>query len=1075
MRTKLSGFLTLFLALTVQLIFAQAKTITGKVSDENNLPLPGASVAIKGTTTGTTTDFDGNFSIEAQVGQTLIFSYVGYAQQSVVVSNENTINLSLKPDNQLEEVVVTALGISREKKSLGYATQEVTGDEVSKAKETNFVNSLSGKVAGLDIKRSNQLGGSSNVIIRGYTSLTNNNQALFVIDGVPISNDISNNSTQTSGGGGYDYGNSAMDVNPEDIASVNVLKGAAATALYGSRAANGAIIITTKKGKKGKGLGVSINSGVTIGTYDKSTFPKYQHEYGAGYGPYYDSADGYFNLFDVDGDGTADLTTPFTEDASFGGAFDPNLMVYQWDAFYPESDTYMQKTPWVAAKNGPEAVLKTAVSLSNSISISAGSDTGSFRVGYTQLDQEGIVPNSKIQRNSIDFNGTQNITDKFSVGVKATYTNIQGRGRYGTGYDGNNIMQSFRQWHESNVDYEQQKEAYFRTKRNITWNYSSIDPSDPSYLKPIFFDNPYWTLYENYETDNRDRIFGNVNLNYEVTDWLTATARVSLDTYNDFREERTAVGSQAVSNYTRYNGYYQELNYDFLLTVNKNISDDLTFTGILGATKRTRKRQNITASTNGGLVVPRLYALSNSTELLTAPSEYADQLVADGYFTSLSFGYKNFLYLDLTGRVDRSSTLPKENNTYFYPSVSTGFVFSNLIKDASWLSFGKFRANYAQVGNYAPPLATTDTYASPTNFSVPLYSVGSTKNNPDLKNETSKSYEVGLEMEFFNRRLGFDMAGYQTNSIDQILPVRISDATGYAYKYVNAGEIRNRGIELSLHGSPIKTEDFEWRINGNFSKNKNLVLSLYEDKQNFQINSFQGGVTLNATVGQPYGSIWGTNFTYKNGEKVIDPDTGRYVVDDTAQPIGNINPDWKAGIQNTFTYKSLSLSFLIDMQQGGDFFSLDTWYGYATGIYDITAGNNELGNPKRDPVSQGGGILLQGVNPDGSANTTRTSMSTYANALGYGYAPNALHVYDASYVKLREVTLSYQIPSKLIDKTPFNNITVSAVGRNLWIIHKNAPYTDPEAGLSAGNLSQGYQSSPYPTTKEYGLNVKLDF
>lgn len=1076
MKTKLSGCLALLSVLIVQFCFAQEKTITGLVQDQDGIPLPGVTIQVKDSDTGTQTDFDGYYSIVAAEGVTLVYSYVGMTTQEKNVGTNTSINVTMSVNaTQLDDVVVTALGISREKKSLGYATQEVGGEEVSQAKETNFINSLSGKVSGVDIKRSNSLGGSSNVIIRGYTSLTGNNQPLFVVDGIPISNQNNNTGTQQYGGGGYDYGNAAMDINPDDIATINVLKGAAATALYGSRAANGAIVITTKKGDKSKGLGVTVNSGVSIGEYDKKTFPNYQKQYGAGYGPYYSSDDGYFELFDVDGDGTLDLTTPFTEDASYGAAFDPGIMVYQWDAFYPESPNYMQATPWTAADNGPESIFQTAYTYTNSVSVTSGHDTGSFRLGYANLSQEGIVPNSEIIRNTVDFNGTENITDKLTATVKATYTNTKGKGRYGTGYDSKNIMQSFRQWNQSNVDFEDQRRAYLATRRNITWNYTTIDPNSGAYLRPIYTDNPYWTLYENYETDERNRLFGNVNLEYDINDWLNATARVSLDVYNDFREERTAIGSVDVSEYRRYNAQYKELNYDFLLNFSPKISEELTFNGILGATKRHLSRQNMTAATNGGLVVDRLYALSNSINLLEAPTEFADKLIVDGYFTSLNFGFKDFLYLELAGRVDKSSSLPSGNNTYFYPSASTGFVFSNLIKDASWLSFGKFRANYAEVGNYAPTLSVEDVYQSPTNFTVPLYSVNTTKNNPDLKSEKTRSYELGIEMDFFMKRLGFDVAYYQMNSLDQILPVRVSDATGYYYKYVNSGEMRNRGIEVSLHVSPIKTNDFEWRINGNFSKNKNMVLSLYEGVNNLELNSFQGGVSLNATKGQPYGSIWGSNFTYLNGQRVINPDNGRYVRDNDAQPIGNITPDWKAGIQNTISYKNFSVGFLIDIQQGGDFFSLDTWYGYATGLYDVTAGNNELGNPKRDPISEGGGILLQGVNPDGSPNTTRTSMETYANAIGYGYAPNALHIYDASYVKLREATITYNFPKKIIENTPFTNISLTASGRNLWIIHKNAPYTDPEAGLSSGNTSQGYQSAPYPTTREYGLNIKVSF
>ena len=1079
MRAKYKGLLTLLLAFVVQVTFAQEKTVTGTVTDQSDLPLPGVNILIQGTTTGTQTDFDGNYSITAEEGQVLVFTYIGQKEVSQTVGASNTINVQMEEDAQaLDEVVVTALGISREKKSLGYATEEVGGDQVNTAKETNFVNSLSGKVAGLDIKKSNTMGGSSNIILRGYTSITGNNQPLFVIDGTPISNSNTNTDDQTTGRGGYDFGNAAMDINPEDIESINVLKGAAASNLYGYRAANGVIIITTKKGKKQKGLGITINSGVTLSKYDKDTFPKYQKEYGAGYGAFYDGPNGYFFEQDIDGDGIDDLTTVFTEDASFGAAFDPNLLVYQWDAFYPESANYLKATPWLAGKNDFSQIFNTGVTANNSVSISAGSETGSFRLGYTNLDQTGIYPNSKLRRNSVDFNGNQDLSDKLTVGVKATFTKTDGRGRNGTGYDGRNVMQSARQWFEMNVDMAAQEQAYRDTGRNVSWNYGG-DPLTEAGRKPIFFNNPYFILNESYETDTRNRLFGNVNLTYDANDWLSITGRTSLDTYSELQEGRIAIGSVDVPEYSRFNRTFTEINYDLLFNYNFDLTEKLTLDGVVGSTARQQRIESIRAVTSGGLAVPKLYALGNSVNLLNPPTEYLGKIKDYGFFGNASFGYDGLIYLDLSGRYDISSTLPEQNNGFFYPAISTSFVFSNLI-DADWLTFAKLRANYAEVGNSTEPYRVFDSYFNPTNFTVPFFSVDSQKSNPDFVNELTKSYEVGLETSFFQKRFGIDVAYYNTQSTNQIYPVAVSRATGYQTLVVNSGRIDNKGVEASLFVSPVRNEDFEWAINATWSKNKSEVISLFTNPAtgdpvtNLQMASLQGGISINATVGQPYGSIWGSNFTYLNGERVINEDNGRYEVDATPQPIGDINPDWKGGITNRLTYKDLSFSFLIDVQKGGDVFSLDTWYGYATGVYDLTAGLNELGNPKRDPVDDGGGILLDGVNPDGSVNTTRTDMGNYANALGYVRAPNALHVYDASYVKLREATLSYKLPSQITERLPFNNITLSVVGRNLWIIDKNMPYSDPEAGLSSGNI-QGYQSGAHPSQKEYGFNVRFDF
>src|SRR5690606_4099473 len=425
MKTKFSGILTLLLAFAVQLTFAQDKVISGTVADESGLPLPGVNIIVKGTTTGTQTDFDGKFSLTVNTGDVLSFTYVGLKSQEVTVGASNTLNVTMQEDAAvLDEIVVTALGIKREKKSLGYATQEVKGEAVSNVKSSNFVNSLSGRVAGLDIKTSGTLGGSTNVVIRGNSSIAGNNQALFVIDGIPVDNNNSNSTNQRTGRGGYDYGNAASDINPDDIESINVLKGAAATALYGSRASNGVVMITTKKGSAKKGIGVTITSSMTLGTADKETLPRYQRRYGAGYGPYYGLCEcEYFNDFeDINGDGIADLSVPFTEDASYGAAFDPSLLVYQWTSLYPQYTGYQQATPWVAGANDPNSVWKTSSTAVNSVSLDGGNDTSTFRLGFTNLNQEGNLPNSNIKRNVLSFSGSHKLTEKLTASTFVTYT-----------------------------------------------------------------------------------------------------------------------------------------------------------------------------------------------------------------------------------------------------------------------------------------------------------------------------------------------------------------------------------------------------------------------------------------------------------------------------------------------------------------------------------------------------------------------------------------------------------------------------------------------------------------------------
>jgi TonB-linked SusC/RagA family outer membrane protein len=1090
--------------LTILFVFAgfvalwaqQGRVITGTVTSvvEGEGPIPGVTVVVKGTTVGTITDINGKYSLTVPEGATtLIFSYIGMKSQEVEIGDRTVIDGVLESALiGLDEVVVTALGISREKKSLGYATQQVNGDAIAAIKTDNFVNTLSGKVAGVAIKPTGNMGGSTNIVIRGSKSLTGNNQALFVIDGVPVDNSNTNNSGQLQGRSGYDYGNAAADINANDIESIDILKGAAASALYGARAANGVIMITTKKGAaQARGIGVSLTSNVTIGVIDKSTFPEYQTNYGGGYGPYYSDGDesGHPGLHyeDVDGDGTPDLFVPFYEDASMGEKYDPTLMVYQWDAFVPESPNYGKKTPWVNSPNGPITFFNKAVSFTNSIDVTGGGDKTTFRLGYTNLDQKGIMPNSLLRKNNVNLNGSYDILKNVKVSASANYVNTNGTGRNSTGYS-DNIMTSFRQWYQTNIDVKMLKDMFYESgQQNVTWNRTYWDDS-----YPLYWDSPYWVRFKNYESDERNRLIGFTQADWKVTDWLSIMGRVSVDTYSELQEERKAVGSVAgelgpgrndcTSGYSRYTRSYMETNMDLMATFRKDITPKLNINGLLGSNFRRTKEDRIFESTRGGLSVPEVYALSNSIDPMPTPEESYRRTGINGYFGSVSLGYMDMLYLDATYRLDQSSTLPKGNWTYTYPSVSGSFLFSQLIK-SNWLSLGKLRLNYAEVGNDAPWASILDIYnpIAPLNGS-PMVTVPERKRNAELKPERTKSIEAGLEMNIFQNRLGFDLALYKSNTINQILPVSVSFATGYRFKFVNAGEIQNKGIELRLMVTPVKISGFQWDMTMNWAKNVNEVVELQEGIENLQLGALQGGITINARVGEPYGAIQGTDYVYLDGKRVIQS-TGYYQISTTSDNVlGNINPDWTGGILNSLTYKDLNLSFLIDIQQGGDIFSLDMWYGLATGLYPETDFINDLGNPVRDPVGadaatggnpESGGVILDGVLADGSPNTRRVEGGNY-RLFGYARNPNAGFIYDASYVKLRELTLTYNLPRTLMAKTFIHGASISFVGSNLWIIHKNLPYADPEAGQSSGNI-QGWQSGVMPTTRNFGLSLKLQF
>ena len=1096
MKLKFNGFLVLLVVLVAQISFAQERAVSGVVSDNAGLPLPGVSVLVKGTQSGTQTDFDGKFSIKASPSQVLVISFVGMKTQEVKASS-TSLKVKLESDaQQLSEVVVTAFGIKREKKSLGYATQEVKGEDLrAGASSGNFLNELSGTVAGVQVRRNNNFGGSTNIVSRGIKSLNGNNQMLIVVDGLPINNSNVNSNTgsQTQGRGTtYDYGNAAADINPEDIENINVLKGAAASALYGYLAGNGVILITTKKGKDKKGMGVTISSEFVTGSIDKSTFVKYQNKYGAGYGPYYEDPSGLFLYRDVNGDGIDDLVVPTSEDASYGAAFDPNKLVYNWNAFTPYSDSFGKATPWTAAKNGPITFFQTPTTINNSISIEDGNDKTNFVLNFTNSNITGILPNSSMKKNSLSAKINHQFTDKLSASVFANYFAQGTVGRNSTGYN-DNILSNFRQWWQTNVDVQELKQVYERSGgQNVTWNWS-----DPDQLTPIYWDNPYFQRYKNYQNDSRERFIGYAKLDYKIADWLTATGKISTDSYSELREERRSAGSVAAefginrqdetSGYQRYNRNYTEQNYDFILTFKKNISKDFTFNGLVGGIMNRIGITSILASTQGGLIVPGIFSLTNSVAAVPFPLETEVATGVNSYYGSVSFGFKDFLFLDGTARRDAFSNLPKGDNSIPSYSASASYVFTKHI-NASWLTFGKLRAGYAESPLGAPNQSLTDTYDKFDPFGTnQIYSLPSTKNNPNLKPVKSKTQEVGLEMQFLERRLGFDVSYYKTENVGQIVPVAYSTATGVSNQFVNAGTIENKGFEVQMNLTPIKTKDFAWDIFVNWSNNKNTVTSLTAGIENLQLGSFQGGVTINAQVGQPYGTIKGTDYTYYTatpvagvvntvGPKVVTS-LGRYKVNtSTNNVIGNIQADWIGGVRNKFTYKNFSLGFLIDMQKGGDMFSLDQSYGLATGLYDYTAGNNELGNPIRNTIANGGGIINEGVTAAGLPNTVRTaSPNQYGNVYGYRRAPNKAFIYDAGFIKLREVNITFSLPSEVVKRMKLTELKFSIVGSNLWIIDKSLPYADPESGLSSGNLSGGYSVGSLPTTKNIGGNITFKF
>lgn len=993
----------------------------------------------------------------------------------VVVSAQNTKKDTANAQD-IEGVVVTALGIKREKKSLGYSTQEVNANELAKTPVTNFTAGLSGKVAGMQVKGVGNFAGSVDVVLRGYKSLTGSNSPLYVIDGVPMLNANNNTSAQSlNGRPGFDFGNTISDINPNDIAEINVLKGAAATALYGSRAQNGAIIITTKKGKKDKGVGVEFNSTIAISSIDKTTFAEYQKQYGGGYGYYY-GPNGTAQFDDYNGE----PMTPLTEDASYGAAFNPNQLVWQYGAFIPGSSTYGKATPWVAGTHDPSSFFETGTIYTNGISLANGNDISSFRLSYQNQNGTDVLPNSKLNKNTFNGNASYKLTDKLTANLGVTYVSQQVTGRNNTGYSGNPIS-GFRQWWQTNVDVYDQRDLYNMSQQNYTWNIQSPDD-----LRPAYWNNPYFQRYQNYSYDTRDRFAGNLSLSYDLTPHINVLARVGTDGYNMRMEERKAVGSvpelmgfgrtsdEQPSGFAVMNIKQAETNYDFIATY-KNDFGDFNLTGILGSNINIQDYYSNSQSTSGGLLIPGLYTVSNSASAPALPSIIDTTKKIVGYFGQASLGYQGTYYVEGTLRRDQSSALPPDHDDYWYYSGSGTVVFSNWsFLKGGVLSFGKLRGSYAEVGSDTAANQLINQYYASTSFGdLPSYYYNTSAKSQDLRPQRSKQTEFGINAQFLKNRIGFDVAWFQNDAYDHILSLPYSYSTGVASKVQNAGNLRTKGWEVSLNITPIKSENFKWNIDANWSNPLTRVTKLEEGTENITLGSYQGGVTINASLNDLYGTIKGTDYIYTNGQRTVGTN-GRYLVSSTTNNvIGNFQADWFGGVTNTFTYKSFSLSFQIDVKQGGDVFSLDQYYGLATGLYPETAGLNDLGNPVRNTLANGGGVILPGVKADGSANDIRVSGNNYG-LYGYRYAPAKEFVYNASFVKLRQASVSYSLPKKWLSNTFLNDLTLSAVGNNLWIIKKHVPYADPEAGLSSGN-SQGFQSGVMPTSRVISFNLKANF
>ncbi|MFT3675982.1 MAG: SusC/RagA family TonB-linked outer membrane protein [Chitinophagaceae bacterium] len=1079
-----------FLLLAASTVAMAQRTISGKVSDSNGQPLSGATVLVKGSKTSVMTGNDGSFSILADDKAVLVISSIGFLSREVNATDAASIQLSTDTKD-LGEVVVTALGIRKEKKKLGYALQEVKGEDLTVARESNVVNQLAGKVAGVTVVGSNSgIGGSARVSIRGERSVDiNKNQPLYVVDGVPISNSISGGSGRNNQE--VDFGNGASFINPDDVESMSVLKGPAAAALYGSRAANGVILIKTKSGKRSKGIGVEINSNYTMETALK--LPKYQTVYGQGNG-----SGGDFAFVNGAGGGLADGTDegwgPSFRGQSYPQFNSPRTLNGQVIPFTggdmnAPAGSVITSTPWVADKDNLKNFLQTGNTFTNNVALTGSNTNGDFRLSYTNLDQKGIVPNTDLKRHTASFSGGYNLTDKLSARAFVSYIKSESGNRPSISYGTESLMYLFNCWLPSSVKVSDMKRLWqngLDGLKQYGWNYN-------------YHDNPYLTTYENTNGQYYDRIIGNVSLKYDFTNWLSLQLRTATDWSNERREYRRAFSTQRFpfGEYRETGIVNEERNSDFLFTFNKDINSDFSVNATLGGNQM-RQTSRWKEDVAGQLNIPGIYSLNNSRIALVAEQSNVAKRI-NSLYGSAGVSWKNKLFLDFTGRNDWSSalTLPeelkafgKEVNSYFYSSVALSAIVSDMVKLPELISFLKLRASLAQVGNDTDPFSFTQTYNRSDPFGAyQIYSETSSLANLNLKPEISSAYEVGADIRLLNNRIGIDVTYYQSRTKNQILNLPLDITSGYSTRKINAGLIRNNGVEVMLTGSIIKNKSLTWDAFVNFSANRSKVLELTDGLTNYVMAS--RSVSVEARVNERMGNMYGIGFARVQSTDKNAPyydATGQYagqmVYGSNGRPIpttnrillGNYNPDWLMGVGSSLNYKGIRFSFLFDIRQGGELYSQTQTVGREGGIIEETLEGRADGYDLSKP---GNGVIGQGVvqNPDGSfsANTKKLTAREWHTAWTAGRSIAEGVMYDASFVKLREVQLGYTIPDKVFGKLPFRSATITLVGRNLFL-WDNVPHVDPETmSYSGGTALPGIEYMALPSTRSYGINLSFKF
>lgn len=1094
MRRILLLCLTAVFTLASSELWAQEKTVSGRVtSSEDASPLPGVNVVLKGTTNGAVTDAEGAFSLSVpQNGGTLVFTFIGLKSQEVEVGARTTIDIQMEQDaTQLSEVVVTALGVKREAKTLPYAAQTVTSEKLNIARANNVNDALAGKVAGVQVRSQSgaALGRNSAIRIRGAGSLTDKGP-LYVVDGTPVE--------------------SSEDFNPDDIETINVLKGPAATALYGQRGDAGVVMVTTKRGKKGAGMGINVSNNLF---FDKVyILPQYQNDYAGGA-----SADLIkFTWQDgmpaewqpLDGQYYHD----YTDDASWG----PRMVGQQyipWYAWAPGTQYTGKTTALVGQPNNIRDFYETGVNRVTNVSFSKAFDEGSARVSYTNQGQTGTMPNTWLKKNTLAFNSSLKLSKIFEVGANVNYVNTIVHGEFDDAYS-NQTTGSFNQWFHRNLDMKKMKELQNLKSpdgRLVSWNHQN-----PNYyigdanLDGVingnnFYRGYYWYNHNayleliDYETE-RNRLYGDVNLAINFTDRLKGQIFYRKNQNTNFNElKRPSILPYSFyvenrpTNQAQYDFYgtnqttYVENNMEGMLTYNANLGDNFKLDLLVGGNIRTDNFKNINMNTNDGLIVPDLFTINNSKSTMGYGNFRAQREIRSVYGRA-NFGFKETFFLDVTGRNDWASTLREGNNSYFYPSVGATFIFSELTEGAlPVLSFGKLSASWAQVGSDAPPFSTKVTFANGQNLwnGNLLSATPDTQPDPGLRSALSSALEFGLDLKFLEDRVGLNVTYFTESKIDEILTVPVSGASGYTAKVINAGQIDRQALEIQLSATPVKSQNFTWDVIVNWAKINSDVVKLAPGVSAVPAASAPNvlGQTTNAAAtfgvgsvfhveGEKWGQLRGVTIARNaDGVPIIDA-AGLYTYTDNPVNFGSILPEFTGGIINNFGYKNFNLQANIDFQKGGKFYSLSDQWGTFSGLTRRTAGLNDKGNPIRDAVEDGGGVHVTGVDENGESVDMYVGAQDYYHQF-YNASIADEHIYDLSFVKLREVSLGYNVPVRSLGSLGkvFTTASISLVGRNLWLI---SPTTrnDFDPSEVAGTFGENGQ---FPSFRSYGFNVKLGF